>query len=164
MKFTWRDGDRTRVVELSPSGNGRYVANVDGAEIELSAESLGPGDLRVTGPGGIAKVQVTRAGDRRFVRFGSLDFVIERVAEGARRRRGGGGGLDAPMPGTVTQVMVAAGDQVTKGQPLVALEAMKMEHVIRAPRDGVVKSVAVAVGEMVNGGVDVVEMDGEAES
>jgi 3-methylcrotonyl-CoA carboxylase alpha subunit len=63
------------------------------------------------------------------------------------------------MPGVVTRVLVAAGDAVTKGQPLLALEAMKMEHLIRAPRDGRIRSVAASVGEMVNGGVPLVEMD-----
>ena len=43
----------------------------------------------------------------------------------------------------------------------MALEAMKMEHVIRAPRDGRIRSVAAAVGEMVNGGVALVEMEEE---
>jgi 3-methylcrotonyl-CoA carboxylase alpha subunit len=62
----------------------------------------------------------------------------------------------------VTRVLVKAGDTVEKGQPLLALEAMKMEHLIRAPRDGVVRAIAASVGQMVNGGVPLVEMD-EAE-
>ena len=63
------------------------------------------------------------------------------------------------MPGVVTRVFVAAGDDVTKGQPLVALEAMKMEHVIRAPRDGRVRAVPARAGEMVGGGVALVELE-----
>jgi 3-methylcrotonyl-CoA carboxylase alpha subunit len=63
------------------------------------------------------------------------------------------------MPGTVTRVMVIVGDEVKKGQPMVALEAMKMEHVIRAPRDGIVRAVAARTGEMVNGGTQLVEME-----
>ena len=65
------------------------------------------------------------------------------------------------MPGVVTRVLVQAGDRVAKGQPLLALEAMKMEHVIRAPRDGRVAKVAAAAGEMVNGGVALIELDEE---
>ena len=97
---------------------------------------------------------------RRFVRLGTLEFVVDRDASG--RRRGGpaaGGGLEAPMPGVVTRVLVAAGDQVTKGQPLLALEAMKMEHLIRAPRDGRIASVAAAAGAMVQGGATLVELE-----
>ena len=67
------------------------------------------------------------------------------------------------MPGVVTRVMVKPGDEVKKGQPLVALEAMKMEHLIRSPRDGRVASIAAALGAMVAGGATLVELD-EAES
>ncbi len=63
------------------------------------------------------------------------------------------------MPGVITRVMVAAGDTVTKGQPLVALEAMKMEHVIRSPGVGRVLRVHAKPGEMVQGGVALVELE-----
>ena len=59
----------------------------------------------------------------------------------------------------MTRVLVKDGDAVEKGQPLLALEAMKMEHVIRAPAAGRVKRVNARAGEMVNGGVALVEMD-----
>ena len=53
------------------------------------------------------------------------------------------GSLTAPMPGNVLRVLVAAGDAVVAGQPLVVVEAMKMEHQINAPADGVVADVLV---------------------
>jgi propionyl-CoA carboxylase alpha chain len=62
------------------------------------------------------------------------------------------GSLLAPMPGTVVRIAVAAGDTVTQGQPLLWLEAMKMEHTVAAPADGVVAEVPVATGEQVNVG------------
>ncbi len=62
---------------------------------------------------------------------------------------GNDGRLTAMMPGRVVKVMAAAGDQVKKGQPLIIMEAMKMEHTIVSPRDGVVERVAFKVGEMV---------------
>jgi acetyl-CoA/propionyl-CoA carboxylase biotin carboxyl carrier protein len=60
-----------------------------------------------------------------------------------------GGTLRSPMPGTVLSVAVADGDQVSAGQPLVVIEAMKMEHSVRAPFDGVVASVVVKPGATV---------------
>lgn len=59
------------------------------------------------------------------------------------------GGFSAPMPGKVLEVRVAAGDTVTKGQTLVVLEAMKMEHHMDAPEDGTVGDVFVAAGQQV---------------
>jgi propionyl-CoA carboxylase alpha chain len=62
------------------------------------------------------------------------------------------GSLTAPMPGTVLRLAVSVGDRVTAGQPLLALEAMKMEHAINAPADGTVTSLPVAAGAQVDAG------------
>ncbi|MFD4115467.1 acetyl-CoA carboxylase biotin carboxylase subunit [Streptomyces niveus] len=64
----------------------------------------------------------------------------------------GAGGLDAltaPMPGTVTVVKVAVGDEVVAGQGLLVVEAMKMEHVVSAPHDGTVTELDVTPGSTV---------------
>ena len=62
------------------------------------------------------------------------------------------GSLVAPMPGSVVRVAVAVGDSVVKGQPLMWLEAMKMQHEIHAPIAGVVTELAVAEGQQVEVG------------
>lgn len=72
--------------------------------------------------------------------------------EAALRGAAGAGGVDtlaAPMPGTVTVVKVAKGDEVTAGQSLLVVEAMKMEHVITAPHDGTVTEIDVTPGSTV---------------
>ena len=63
-----------------------------------------------------------------------------------------GGSLLAPMPGVIVRVLATPGAAVTAGQPLVVLEAMKMEHTVAAPSDGVVAEVATAAGEQVEAG------------
>jgi len=73
------------------------------------------------------------------------------------------GGLRAPMPGKIVAAPAKAGDTVTKGQPIVVLEAMKMEHALTAPFDGVVAEFNVAVGDqVVDGAVLAVVKAGEA--
>ncbi|MGV8928938.1 MAG: acetyl/propionyl/methylcrotonyl-CoA carboxylase subunit alpha [Brevundimonas sp.] len=62
------------------------------------------------------------------------------------------GSLRAPMPGKIVATPAKAGDIVTKGQPIVVLEAMKMEHALVAPFDGVVGEIGVAVGDQVTDG------------
>jgi biotin carboxyl carrier protein len=159
MRGDWRDGERTRTVEVSAEGAGRYRVTVDGVALDFTAEPLEGGRLRLTTPDGIAVCEVTAAGARRFVRVANMDFVFERVLGGRRRGAGAGdGNLEAPMPGVVTRILVSVGDLVKKGQPLLAIEAMKMEHVIRAPRDGTVARLAARAGEMVQGGVALVEL------
>ncbi|HEV2082586.1 MAG TPA: biotin carboxylase N-terminal domain-containing protein [Brevundimonas sp.] len=59
------------------------------------------------------------------------------------------GALRAPMPGKIVSVPIKAGDAVTKGQPVVALEAMKMEHALTAPFDGTVEAINVTAGDQV---------------
>jgi 3-methylcrotonyl-CoA carboxylase alpha subunit len=166
MRTEWRDGERTRVVEVTPEAHGRYHVVVDGVAHDLGAERLPDGRLRLAGPDGEVVAEITAEGERRFVRLGTLEFVVERMPTGtaSRARRSGSapaGGLEAPMPGLVTRVMVAPGDTVEKGQPLLALEAMKMEHVIRSPRAGRVRRVSARTGEMVKGGISLVELEAE---
>ncbi|MDP2115955.1 MAG: biotin/lipoyl-containing protein, partial [Brevundimonas sp.] len=59
------------------------------------------------------------------------------------------GALRAPMPGKIVATPAKPGDSVTRGQPVVVLEAMKMEHALVAPFDGVVDEIGVSVGDQV---------------
>jgi len=72
---------------------------------------------------------------------------------------GAGESLTAPMNGAIVAVLVAAGDQVKAGQTLVVMEAMKMEHAIKAPHDATVSSVFFAEGELVDHGAALVALE-----
>jgi 3-methylcrotonyl-CoA carboxylase alpha subunit len=67
----------------------------------------------------------------------------------------------APMPGVVLKLLVNAGDVVSRGTPLLILEAMKMEHQIVAPRDATVAGVHCREGELVQPGVELVTFEAE---
>lgn len=69
------------------------------------------------------------------------------------------GGLTSPMPGKIFKVVKEAGSKVKKGDTIVILEAMKMEHSIRSDKDGKVKKVFFKVGELVQGGVLLAEVE-----
>ena len=69
------------------------------------------------------------------------------------------GGLTAPMNGSIVRVLVSAGQSVEAGAQLVVLEAMKMEHSIRAPQAGVIKALYCQEGEMVSEGSALVELE-----
>nr|WP_314446482.1 acetyl/propionyl/methylcrotonyl-CoA carboxylase subunit alpha [uncultured Sphingomonas sp.] len=88
--------------------------------------------------------------DERVVLFeGGQAYAFDRRARGGGASSVGNGSLLAPMPGKVTSVDVAAGQRVEKGQRLLTLEAMKMEHAMLAPFDGLVTELTVEAGAQV---------------
>ena len=80
---------------------------------------------------------------------GIHQLEIQDLEISLRRPSTGDGRVKAPIPGLVTRVMVSPGDEVQAGQPLMILEAMKMENEIRAPRDGVIERLNVRPGQQV---------------
>ncbi len=100
-----------------------------------------------------------REGDVAWVWFRGETYRMSsarrsRVARGADETPS----LEAPMPGRIVAVRVAGGASVAKGDVLVVVEAMKMEHAVRAPKDGAVERVLVSEGQMVGLGDILVEM------
>jgi 3-methylcrotonyl-CoA carboxylase alpha subunit len=85
-----------------------------------------------------------------------ITFAIPtlRLGEGGDAATGSSGSLKSPMPGKVVQVLVTAKQSVTIGQPLLVIEAMKMEHTIKAPKAGVVTDVFYKSGDQVADGVE----------
>jgi 3-methylcrotonyl-CoA carboxylase alpha subunit len=69
-----------------------------------------------------------------------------------------GGSLTAPMPGKILSISAAAGASVKRGQALIVMEAMKMEHTITAPADGIVHEVFYAIGDQVAEGAQLIGM------
>jgi 3-methylcrotonyl-CoA carboxylase alpha subunit len=82
--------------------------------------------------------------------------------DGSHGGHGGDGAILAPMPGKIIAVEVAAGDLVTKGQKLLTLEAMKMEHTLSAPFDGVVTELNAMPGAQVQVEALLVRIESEA--
>ena len=89
---------------------------------------------------------------------GSLSFCSASLLPAPKTAVDSGGSLLAPMPGSVLELMVAEGDQVAPGQALMKLEAMKMEHTIRAAGDGIVTEIYFAVGDIVDAAVQLLQI------
>jgi 3-methylcrotonyl-CoA carboxylase alpha subunit len=102
-----------------------------------------------------------RRGDSLYLHYAGELRSIQRVDPIAEVEAGHQhhGGLTAPMNGSIVRVLVEAGQQVEAGTALVVLEAMKMEHSIRAPHAGTVKALYCSEGEMVSEGAVLVELD-----
>jgi 3-methylcrotonyl-CoA carboxylase alpha subunit len=126
----------------------------------FSLRYLGHGRFRVAAGDRTLLAHAVDDGETRWVFVDGEVIRLELEAPGARRRRAGGGheSLGAPMPATVVRVLVAPGDRVAKGAPLVVLEAMKMELPLRAPHDAIVEAVRCAEGELVQPGVSLIDL------
>jgi 3-methylcrotonyl-CoA carboxylase alpha subunit len=152
---------------------------LDGRELAITASAEGEyfllqselGQARVSGrlagdtlhaslDGHRQSVTVTShdGGHSLFTRDGALHFR-DAAAAAAGAEEEAEGALTAPMNGTVIAVRVAPGATAAKGDVLLVLEAMKMEHSIRAPADGVVAEIFYAEGDLVDGGAELVRFE-----
>ncbi|MEV4459003.1 biotin carboxylase N-terminal domain-containing protein [Microbispora sp. NPDC049633] len=132
------------------------------AEIEVNERSLGRARLERTGSeeaavtlGGVTRrYAVARNRDTVWLAEGGRAWPVTRHEPGDPQDRQGGalagdGVVRSPMPGTVLLVKAAEGDRVSAGQPLVVVEAMKMEHTLTAPADGVLAELRARPGQTV---------------
>jgi acetyl/propionyl-CoA carboxylase alpha subunit len=148
-------GAASRTVRVEPA-----AGEVDGRRVALSVREL-DAETRELMVGGVRHlVAWARDGDRVFLWCDGRTWIFSRAR--AARAAGAadhGGDLRAPMPGRVRRVARAEGETVERGQVVLVLEAMKMEHAIRAPRDGVLRAVRVKEGDLVDAGVELAEIE-----
>jgi acetyl/propionyl-CoA carboxylase alpha subunit len=135
---------------MQPGDHGNaWVTEIDG--VRVTAYATGPG-VTIFYPDGRPDLELSRVNDELVIFQDGEAWVFEPVVHGGGA--GGGavsdGSLRAPMPGKIVATPAKPGDTVTKGQPVVVLEALKMEHALVAPFDGVVGEVSVAVGDQVS--------------
>ncbi len=124
----WRDGDTERTIDIGAAQSG-------GADFTVSRH----GD------------EFTIIDDHATWRLTLIDPLAAKDDAAVAAGR-----LTAPMPGKIVQVLVMPGESVKRGEPLLILEAMKMEHTVTAPADGTVDRVNYAAGEMVEEGAELV--------
>jgi pyruvate carboxylase subunit A/propionyl-CoA carboxylase alpha chain len=126
-------------VGLVSAQPGRVVLCVDGVDRAFDVARYGT-DVFVDSP--LGPVQLVA-----LPRFPDPDAAVAQ------------GSLLAPMPGSVLRIGAAVGDAVTAGQPLIWLEAMKMEHTVTAPSDGVLAELNVETGQQVDVGAILARVD-----
>jgi 3-methylcrotonyl-CoA carboxylase alpha subunit len=135
-------------------GKGRFSVEVADGMAILGVTPLCATGVRVELEDRLFTVDVIREPTRIsiFSRGRSYFFDLPDALANAEADLAGGDTIIAPMPGLVRAVRTKAGAAVAKGDPLLVLEAMKMEHTLTAPRDGVIAEVLAAEGEQVTDG------------
>ncbi len=164
----WKDGDRDVTViarrlrggglslELPGGTQAARVQRTDDGRlaIDLGGETfVATAVRRIATDGGVDYTLFSDGRSRRLRLVDPFDLSMYEVAGAAEAT------VRAPLPGKIIDLRVKAGDTVSKGQPLLVLEAMKMEHTLAAPADGTIKSVRYAVGEQVPEGAELVEFE-----
>jgi biotin carboxyl carrier protein len=165
MTFEIEVGGRLRTVSVESIGaasgsEGCFRVTIDGVAREVESRST---ELGLS----IRYIESARTVDAAVTDLGKGDLwiqlpraAVEASVDARRYRRSGGGQaagtgemrIAAPMPGRVVRVLVEAGQEVTAGQGLIVVEAMKMENEIASPRAGRVKEVGVTPGQPVESG------------
>jgi 3-methylcrotonyl-CoA carboxylase alpha subunit len=147
-------------VELITVEGATIRVRIGDRELTAGIEHLPDGNAVVTLDGRRWPMLAGRRGKQILVAAGPHSFEFAPAAERARSHAPGLAApeVTAPMPGKVLQVLVEDGQAVAAGQPLVVLEAMKMETTLTAESAAIVKRVRVRVGQMVDHGAVLIEL------
>ena len=162
------DGRDRAVTVEGPLDGGRFRVAIDGAERLVDARALRPGtwSLLIDGQSFIVDLDPRRAGVAASVGASEVLLHVEdalrrrlATATGTRGSAGRGESIRAPIAGKVVKVLVAPGDQVAAGTPVIVLEAMKMENELVAERGGTVKTISKQAGQAVDTGDLLIEIE-----
>ena len=152
----------THDLEIVRERDGGYVASFDGNENRFAIDELGRDIIRFRSNGLMEAVRFLRDGDRLYILHRGDTISVRdltRAAPAMAASNGGDGKVRAAMNGRIVAVLVKQGECVEAGQPVMTLEAMKMEHVHTASISGTISAIDVAEGEQVTTGKIVVEIE-----
>ncbi len=152
-----------RVIGVLTDADGWSVTLDDGTTLQATG-TLNGNALRVQIGEQLQRATVVRDGTALYVfgREGVQRFTLHDPVSDADQSVADAGSLLAPMPGRIIATLVAPGTQVTRGTPLLVLEAMKMEHTLQAPADGVVQGFRIKAGDQVGDGAVLVDFEADA--
>lgn len=155
------DINDNRTVVVAHYGKQKYQMDIDGHSCKVSGRMLDQNVLAGDIDGRKLKAVFVKESQKLSVLFDGRvwdihihDPLLQTVGNDTEA-----GGLMAPMPGSVVSVDISIGDAVKKGDSLMVVEAMKMEHTIHAPRDGTIKEIFFSVGEQVTDADALLAMD-----
>ena len=151
-----------RVVEIDARVEGAgWRLRIDGRELVGGAELADDGRLEVELDGARWRAGVAAFGDQLHLFTPRGRYQVQRVdpLAIAAAEDEVGDVLTAPMPGRIVRQLIAAGDRVGRGAPLLVLEAMKMEHTIVAPGDGRIAALRYAEGDQVEEGAVLLDFE-----
>jgi geranyl-CoA carboxylase alpha subunit len=152
-------------IEIVRERDGGYAARLDGTEYTFDIDELGREAIRFRSGGLTESARFFREGDHLYIQRQGITVSVRDLTMSVPAAVGassGDGRIRAAMSGRVVAILVKQGERVTAGQPVITLEAMKMEHVHSAPVSGTISAIDVTEGEQVTTGRIVVEIGASA--
>jgi acetyl/propionyl-CoA carboxylase alpha subunit len=165
MKFKSADDGREFDVEVAAREGKALCVRIDGEEIAASIERDRDGSAIIRIGDRSVRVFAWHERGKIIIAVGPDQFEFTTVEANARRHAHGlaSPAVTAPMPGKVLRVLVVEGQAVRAGDPLIVLEAMKMETTLHAESDATVRKIAAASGAMVDHGAMLLELSPPAD-
>ncbi|MFZ2159267.1 MAG: acetyl-CoA carboxylase biotin carboxylase subunit [Bradyrhizobium sp.] len=151
-------------LEVVRERDGGYVASLGGDAYRFEIDELGSDTIRFRSNSVMETARFLRSDDRLYFLHRGVTIAVRDLTLAApvtAAATGGDGKVRAAMNGRVVAVLVKPGDKVAAGQPVMTLEAMKMEHVHTAGIAGTISAIDVAEGEQVTTGKIVVEIEAD---
>ena len=157
---TLNDGNGDIARRVTPLGAGAFLIETGETALYLTLIERGEDSVTLALDGRLVRLDVLDLGHQITVcDDGRCDTYTRPDPDHADLDTGAGDGVVAPMPGFVTQIAAVPGQRVARGDLLVVLEAMKMEHALCALRDGIVAEVRVMPGDQVQNGMVLVQLE-----
>ncbi len=164
MKYEITIGETTRLVDIEATSDGRYRVSWEGEthEVDLLKPTPEAYQMLIDGESWEAGAVATEGGYLVDVMGLSTEVgVVDPRRKALRLAAGAATGMIATqMPGRVVRLLAKPGDVVKKGQPVLVVEAMKMENEMKSPIDGTVAEVLVSEGQAVEAGTKLVRVEG----
>ena len=157
MIYEIQQDQQSHPVSVTADGDGRYTVKVDDREFSVDLTEPQPDLFSLLLDGQSYEVGVDLEGEDcslylfdQFFQFKVLDpRRMALLGKGGTDQVGGRAEINSPMPGKVVKLLADTGEEVTEGQGIVVVEAMKMENELKSPKDGTVTEILVEEGQAV---------------
>ena len=163
MEFEFEINGQIRKLSLEKKGEQTFV-NLEGDKIEVHVQYISENCLSLLIKDESYTVYHAKSATKKYIHIAGEDYVIQEAKEAKERKSMdahdmGEKPICAPMPGKIIKIMVKEGDKVRKNQTLVVVEAMKMQHDIKASFEAIVKKINFSENQMVDTEQPILELE-----
>lgn len=168
MAYSAELNHQTHRIEVHPSGDSSFTVDIDGVPRTVDSRRIGSNTYSLLIDGRSVVAEVAADGDQFTVTIAGEVFRLSLVDERRRRvtlgepeEEKGRREVRSLMPGKVVEILVEVGDTVVRDQPLLIMEAMKMQNELASEVQGVVREVHIGTGTAVDSGAALVVIEAE---